>query len=281
MINLIIGYVKSIYKKFGLKQNHALIIKTYQNLNLFMKNTLSVLILFVVLGILPSFSPPKKMKFLVFSKTAGWRHDSIEAGIASFKKLAEDKKFEVDFSEDSNVITSENLKQYHAVVFLNTTGDIFNEEQQEVFKKYIQSGNGFVGIHAATDTEYNWPWFGEMVGAYFLDHPNNPNVKPGKFIVIHKNHWATRHMPDEFMHTDEFYNFKNLSTKVNHVLKIDETSYSGGKNPEFHPMSWYHNYDGGRAFYTALGHTKECYTDPLFLEHVWAGLQYAAGKIKQ
>ncbi len=220
------------------------------------------------------------LKVLVFSKTTGFRHSSIEPGIAALKKMAAEKDFQADFSEDSGVFTATNLKQYRVVIFLNTTGDVFNEDQKKAFEGYIRSGGGFVGIHAASDTEFNWPWFGRLVGAYFLDHPNNPNVKPGKFVVLMKNHWATKHMPDEFTHTDEFYNFRALPTGVTSVLKVDETSYTGGKHPDFHPMSWYHEYDGGRSFYTALGHTHESYSDPLFLQHVWAGIRYAAGLLK-
>lgn len=219
-------------------------------------------------------------KVLVFSKTAGFRHSSIEPGIAALKKMATEKGFEADFTEDSGKFTSANLRQYRIVIFLNTTGEVLNEEQQKAFEGFIRSGGGFAGIHAASDTEFEWPWFGRLVGAYFLDHPNNPNVKPGKFIVMIKNHWATRHMPGEFTYTDEFYNFRELPAHVTHVLKVDETSYTGGRHPDFHPMSWYHEYDGGRAFYTALGHTHESYTDPLFLEHVWAGINYAAGNLR-
>jgi type 1 glutamine amidotransferase len=224
-------------------------------------------------------TPGFAFKVLVFSKTAGFRHASIEPGIQALKKMAEKHQFEADFTEDASTFTEENLKKYQVVLFLNTTGDVFDDKQQNAFKNYIQKGGGFVGIHAATDTEYGWPWFGGLVGAYFLNHPNNPNVKPGKFEVLKENHWSTKHMPKTFMHTDEFYNFKDISSHIIPVLAIDEKSYTGGKHPDFHPMSWYHEYDGGKAFYTALGHTNECYTDELFLQHVWAGIQYAAGKI--
>lgn len=236
-------------------------------------------LLFLVFMILAT--PGFAFKVLVFSKTAGFRHASIEPGIAALKLMAQNQKFEADFTEDAQVFTEKNLAEYRVVIFLNTTGDIFDEAQQKAFQKFIQKGGGFVGIHAATDTEYGWPWFGGLVGAYFLDHPNNPNVKPGKFEVLKENHWSTKHMPASFMHTDEFYNFKDISTKITPVLAVDEKSYTGGKHPDFHPMSWYQEYDGGKAFYTALGHTNECYTNPLFLQHVWAGIQYAAGKIIQ
>lgn len=167
---------------------------------------------------------------------------------------------------------------YNAVVFLNTTGDVLTNEQQTAFERYIQAGGGYVGIHAATDTEYDWAWYGRLAGAYFLDHPSTPsNVQNGKFIVTEKNHWATQGMPDEFERKDEFYSFKDISPKINVVLKIDEKSYIGGKNPDFHPISWYQGFDGGRSFYTAMGHTDETFSEPLFLNHLLAGIKYAVG----
>lgn len=215
---------------------------------------------------------------LVFSKTKGYRHQSIGAGQKALQKMAQEKNFTVSFSEDAEQFTDANLKKFHAVVFLNTTGDILNEQQQNAFERYIQAGGGYVGIHSATDTEYDWPWYGKLAGAYFLDHPSTPsNVQKGRFIVQLKNHWATQGMPDEFERSDEFYSFRNISPKINTILTIDEKSYIGGKNPDFHPMSWYQDYDGGRAFYTAMGHTDETYSEPLFLRHLWAGIHYASG----
>ncbi len=241
-----------------------------------MKKTLSLLILAILTLI--SCSESRKIKLLVFSKTTGFRHDSIEPGIEALQKMAEEKGFTADFTEDASAFTEKNLAQYSTVVFLNTTGDILDARQQEAFERYIQAGGGYVGIHSATDTEYDWPWYGELAGAWFLDHPNDPsNVQKGKFTVVDKDHWATEGMPEHFEHTDEFYNFKNLSKHIHPLLTIDETSYIGGKNPDFHPMSWYHEFDGGRAFYTALGHTKESFQDPLFLNHLWGGIQYASG----
>lgn len=234
--------------------------------------------IFLAALIFQSCSRGQKMKLLVFSKTAGFRHESIKAGIDALKKLSAEKGFEVDFTENSEVFTEKNLKQYHAVVFLNTTGDILNNTEQEAFERFIQAGGGYVGVHSATDTEYDWPWYGELAGAYFLDHPSTPsNVQKGKFTVLDKEHISTKGMPEHFEHTDEFYNFKNISKHIKPLLKIDEKSYVGGKNPEFHPMSWYQEFDGGRSFYTAMGHTDECFKDPLFLNHLWGGIVYAAG----
>ncbi|HAK79458.1 MAG TPA: cytochrome C [Runella sp.] len=219
-----------------------------------------------------------KLNVLVFSKTAAFRHESIGAGKKALGKMAQEKGFGVSFTEDATQFTELNLKKFNAVVFLNTTGDVLNNEQQTAFERYIQAGGGYVGIHAATDTEYDWPWYNQLAGAWFLDHPSTPsNVQKGKFIVTLKNHWATKGMPDEFERTDEFYAFKDISPKINVVLKIDEKSYIGGKNGDNHPMSWYQEFEGGRSFYTAMGHTDETYAEPLFLNHVWAGIQYAAG----
>lgn len=218
------------------------------------------------------------IKILVFSKTAGFRHESIGAGKTAIAKLLKEKGATVSFTEDAYAFKESNLKKYNAVVFLNTTGDILNNEQQNAFERYIQAGGGYVGIHAATDTEYEWPWYGQLAGAWFLDHPMTPsNVQNGKFIVTEKNSFATLGMPAEFERKDEFYSFRNISPKINVVLKIDEKSYVGGKNPDFHPMSWYQEFDGGRSFYTAMGHTDETFSEPLFLNHLWAGIKYATG----
>jgi cytochrome c len=215
---------------------------------------------------------------LVFSKTAAFRHASITAGNAALLKLSKEKGFGISFTEDAAQFNEKNLKKFNAVIFLNTTGDILNNEQQTAFERYIQAGGGYVGIHAATDTEYDWPWYGKLAGAYFLDHPITPsNVQKGKFIVTEKNHWATKGMPDEFERSDEFYSFKDISPNIKVVVKIDEKSYIGGKNPDFHPISWYQEFDGGRSFYTAMGHTDETFSEPLFLNHLLAGIRYAAG----
>lgn len=236
-----------------------------------------LLIAFLMTFIFTSVFAQSKLNVLVFSKTAAFRHQSIGAGKIALEKMAKEKGFGITLTEDASLFTEQNLKKYHVVIFLSTTGDILNNEQQTYFERFIQAGGGYVGIHAATDTEYDWDWYGKLAGAYFLDHPNDPNVKKGNIIVKMKNHWATMGMPDTFEKVDEFYNFKNISSKINVVLTIDEKSYTGGKNGDNHPMSWYQEYDGGRSFYTAMGHTDETFSEPIFLNHLWAGIKYAAG----
>jgi cytochrome c len=246
-----------------------------------MKTILTRLLYFAIVPVLLvtlfSFddAAQQRPKILVFSKTEGFRHESIAAGKTALQKMADEKGFDVDFTEDANLFVTNNLKKYNAVVWLNTTGDVLTAEQQSEFERYIQAGGGYVGIHSATDCEYEWPWYGRLAGAYFLDHPGPDNVQKGKFFVTQKGNPLVAGMPDEFERRDEFYSFKQIDPSINVVLKIDEKSYRGGKNGDNHPMSWYHEFDGGRAFYTAMGHTNETFSEALFLNHLWAGLFYA------
>lgn len=216
-----------------------------------------------------------KNKVLVFSKTAGYHHKSIDAGIKAIQQLGAQYNFDVDTTTDSTVFVLNNLKKYAAVLFLNTTGNVLNDEQQNAFRQYIQQGGGFVGVHAASDTEYEWPWYGNLVGAYFVKHPK---IQEAVLVINDSTNIATKHLPRPWKRTDEWYNFKFVATDLQVLISIDETSYSGGTNGAKHPMSWYHTVDRGRSFYTALGHTDESYADPLFLQHLWGGIQYAMGK---
>ncbi len=222
-------------------------------------------------------STPKQDRVLVFSKTEGFRHASIETGVESLRKLGEEHGFAVDATEDAAAFTENNLKNYRAVIFLNTTGDVLNPAQQDEFERYIQAGGGYVGIHAATDTEYDWPWYGKLAGAYFESHPNDPNVRSGVFRVLRKDHPSTEGLPDRWEREDEFYNFHSINPDIEVLIDIDETTYEGGTNGENHPMSWYHEFDGGRAWYTAMGHTDETFSEPLFLQHLLGGIRYAMG----
>lgn len=217
-------------------------------------------------------------RVLVFSKTAGYRHAEIPTGIATFKAIGEKQGYEVDATEDASAFNEENLSGYHAVVFLNTTLDVLNKAQQNDFERFIQAGGGFVGIHAAADTEYDWPWYNKLVGAYFESHPNDSNIRTADFHAENKSHGSMDSIPEKFSWTDEFYSFKSIQWDlINVLLKIDESTYEGGTNGDNHPMSWFHDYDGGRAFYTAMGHTKESYAEPIFIAHVTGGLEYAIG----
>ena len=224
---------------------------------------------------------PDDPKILIFSKTAGFQHQSIPAGIQAIQQLGIENGFEVDTTTNANMFTEDSLKQYSAVIFLSTTGDVLNHYQEADFERYIQSGGGYVGIHAAADTEYHWGWYGKMVGGYFSDHPGindpHPNVQEGILVVEDITHSSTKFLPEQWTRTDEWYSYKNFNEDVNVLLSLDEESYQGGADMGHHPIAWYHDYDGGRVFYTGLGHTSESFTEDLYLQHLLAGIQYAIG----
>lgn len=224
-----------------------------------------------------SFIEKPKPKVLIFSKTAGYHHASIPAGIEAIKKIGGENNFDIDTTTDSTLFTDKNLKQYEAIIFLSTTGNLFDTLQKDAFRRYIKNGGGFVGIHAATDAEYNWPWYGKMVGAYFESHPAQQQAK---LNVVDATHLSTKELPKEWTRFDEWYNFKNLNPDVHVLITIDEGSYQGGKNGAHHPMAWWQNFEGGRIFYTELGHTDASYTEPLFLKHLTGGILYAIKKEK-
>lgn len=215
-------------------------------------------------------------RVLVFSKTKGYRHESITAGKAALQKLGAEKGFAVDTTEVAEDFTEENLKKYRAIVFLSTTMDVLDELQQNTFKRFIQGGGGFVGIHAAADTEYDWWWYGKLVGAYFKSHPK---IQEAKFKKV-KPFGNDVNLPDEWIRTDELYNYKKISDEIIPLFILDESSYQGGENGDNHPIAWYHDFDGGRSFYTGMGHTLESYSDSLFIDHVYQGIVYAIGEGK-
>jgi glucose/arabinose dehydrogenase/cytochrome c551/c552 len=220
--------------------------------------------------------PPR---VLIFTKTTGFRHASIPKGIAAIQKLGQENGFVVDSTEDAGMFNDDSLKKYSAVIFLNTTGDVLDYRQEAAFERYIQAGGGFVGVHAATDTEYDWGWYGRLVGGYFNGHPR---PQEARFIIKDKNHPSTKFFTDTvWKRTDELYNFKKLNPDVHVLVTIDESSYEGGTNGAFHPMAWYHDYDGGRAFYTELGHTDESFTEENYLKHLLGGIKYAIGDNKE
>jgi cytochrome c len=233
--------------------------------------------LLLVSALVPVAAQSQQPRVLVFSKTAGFRHSSIPNGIAAIRKLGAENGFAVDTTEDASVFTENRLKRYATVIFLSTTGDVLDAEQQRAFERYIQAGGGWVGIHSATDTEYDWPWYNHLAGAYFNGHPNNPNVRKGTFRVVDKSNACTQGLPDRWEREDEFYNFKSIDSTIHVLVDIDETSYQGGTNGAHHPMSWYHDFNGGRAWYTNMGHTEATYTEPLFLRHLLCGIKYAIG----
>jgi type 1 glutamine amidotransferase len=226
---------------------------------------------------------------LVFSKTAAFRHASIPAGVAAIQQLGAQHDFTVDATEDAAVFTDVNLARYDVVVWLSTTGDVLNDEQQAAFERYIRGGGGYVGIHAASDTEYDWAWYGGLVGAYFRDHPGsvNPQFQVATVKVLGEGTAATRDLPNRWVREEEWYNFRtNPRDTVRVLAEVDEDTYDPrgysvpGGSPGMgahHPISWCQPYDGGRAFYTAMGHKAEYFSEPLLLAHILGGIRMAAG----
>ena len=246
-----------------------------------MKKFVPLIILALVVLVYAACSNKRsgRPRVLVFSKTAGFRHSAIPNGKAAIMKLGEENGFDVDTTEDASYFNEDSLKNYSAVVFLNTTENVLDYRQEAAFERYIQAGGGFVGVHSATDTEYDWGWYGRLVGAYFNGHPK---PQKARFIIKDKDFAATKFFTDTvWERTDELYNFKKINPDVHVLITIDESSYEGGTNGAFHPMSWYHDYDGGRAFYTELGHTEDSYTEPNYLKHLLGGIEYAIGDNKE
>jgi len=220
-------------------------------------------------------SSSDETRVLVFSKTAGFRHDSIPDGVAAIRELGATGGFAVDATEDASAFTPANLARYDAVVFLSTTGDVLDDTQQGAFERYIKRGGGYVGIHAAADTEYDWAFYGGLVGAYFQSHPA---IQPATVDVEDRAHPATSGLPRAWNRTDEWYNYRSNPRDRAHVLaSLDESSYTGGTMNGDHPIAWCQTYQGGRAFYTGGGHTKESYAEPAFRQHLLGGIRYAIG----
>ena len=215
------------------------------------------------------------LNLLVITKTNGFRHASIPHSISRMSEWSVKENWQIRFTEDSLDIADQQLDDVDVVVFLNTSGDILGTEQEAALTRYINKGGGFVGVHVASNTEIEWPWFHQLIGAQFKDHPK---VQPAKMFVNHSfQHPAVTHLSDTFQVVDEWYNFKeSVLPHVNVLLTLDESSYQGEKMGEEHPIAWYHYYEGGRAFYTGLGHTEEIYDHPDFRKHLvnainWAG----------
>ncbi|MGW5336149.1 ThuA domain-containing protein [Streptomyces bauhiniae] len=219
--------------------------------------------------------PTETGRVLVFSKTAGFRHDSIPDGVAAVRQLGATDGLTVDATEDATAFTTRNLRRYDAVVFLSTTGDVLDPAQQRAFEGYIRQGGGYVGVHAAADTEYDWPFYGGLAGAWFDSHPA---IQPATVVVEDHAHPSTAALPARWERTDEWYNYRSNPRESAHVLaSLDESSYSGGTMNGDHPLAWCQSYEGGRAFYTGGGHTRESYAEPAFRAHLLGGLRWATG----
>ena len=241
--------------------------------------------LFSLFGLLlcTSLLNGQQFKALLVTKTAGWHHDALSAAVPAMRALANRHHFQLDRHQDGEKLNSEQLAQYDVIILLSTTGDIFDLDEQTAFEQFIRAGNGFVGIHAASDTEYDWEWYNQLVGRMFRIHPA---TQTAMIDVVDPTFPGLEQWPKRMMWTDEWYEFTEEKTAdLNYLLTVDESTFdpvadwgrvAGDGMGDFHPIAWYHEFDGGRSFYTALGHMPEVYTEKAFLDHVFGGIYWAA-----
>jgi type 1 glutamine amidotransferase len=215
-------------------------------------------------------------RVLVFTRTAGFRHASIDDGVAAIRGLGRRYGFAVDDTADPARI-GQGLAGYRAVVFLSTTGDLLDPGQQAALERYLKGGGGWVGVHGAADAEYDWPWYGGLVGAWFRRHPavQRATVRPAPGAAD-----LAGRLPASWERSDEWYDFRtDPSGRVRVLATVDESTYAGGGMGADHPIAWCQEYDGGRAWYSAMGHSGESFREPRFLDHLLAGIRYAAGQV--
>jgi cytochrome c len=220
---------------------------------------------------------------LVFTKTAvhtggavAYRHEAIPSGIRAIEEMGKERGWQVSFTEDARSFNDESLARFDVAVFLMTTGDVLDPDQEAAFERFIKNGKGYVGIHSASDTEYEWPFYESLVGAYFRSHPE---IQQATYSVEDREHPATRHLPSSWVRTDEQYSFRtNPRDKVQVLISLDEKSYEAGEHGMGdHPVVWCQELEGGgRSFYTSLGHTKESYSDPLYRELIASAIAWSA-----
>jgi uncharacterized protein len=225
----------------------------------------------------------KQFKALLVTTTRGWHHESLHNGVLAIKELGVKNYFDVVLFEDPKGFTDKFLEQFKVVILLNTTADIFDSAQQKVMERFIQAGKGFVGIHSASDTEYDWDWYNKLVGRMFYIHPV---IQTARLNIIDEKFPGLQGFANNKLWTDEWYEFgPEKISGLNYILAVDESTYEpkvqwgekkGTGMGKLHPVAWYHNYDGGRSFYTALGHLPSIYNDPAFLNHLYAGIFWAA-----
>jgi hypothetical protein len=248
-----------------------------------MKRLLLPLVALLLMGATAVIAQPQ-FKALLFTETDGWHHQSISAGVEALRTVAQRHQFQLDWQGNSGVFNNEErLMGYDVIIFLSTTRDVLNENEQANMEKFIQAGKGYVGIHAASDTEYGWEWYTQLVGRMFEIHPVNQTTR---VTVLDANFPGMERMPESYLWTDELYEFGEEKVDgLNYLMTIDESYYEvqppwGDRKTEgmgeFHPVAWYHEFDGGRSFYTAFGHMAETFTDNMFLEHIYGGIYWAA-----
>lgn len=235
------------------------------------RSTVNKLIL--ILSLLTFNYHNAQQKILIYTKATGYKHSSIPSGIRAVYEIAKQNDIQVDTTANNMDFNSENLKHYKAVVFLSTNPGTFNDKQKQSFINFIRNGGGFLGVHSASAGIRDWPWYTKMVGAIFKNHP------PPTIGRINKTNSASEHkllheFPDSMLWHDEWYNFEKIQKDIHIVLTVDPLSYKGGESITKHPIAWYHSYDGGKAFYIALGHFSYHYSDVFLRNLIESALKY-------
>ncbi|WP_033921625.1 ThuA domain-containing protein [Sphingomonas sp. 37zxx] len=238
---------------------------------------LVLLVLSILLLPTDAFAAPARV--LVFSHTTGYRHASIEAGIAAFKRLGAQRDFTVIASEDPAIFSTQRLKDVDAIVFLSSTtnpADASSEwlvgDRRAALQAFVRGGGGIVGVHGAADSHLFWPWYGQMIGGWFERHPEGTPV--GAVTVTDASHPANHNLAKAARRADEWYYFKDFDPRVDLLATVDSVSI-GEKDINPNPVAWAHEFEGGRVFYTAMGHSDESYSEPWYLQHLAAGIDWA------
>ncbi|MFN7130930.1 MAG: ThuA domain-containing protein [Myxococcales bacterium] len=209
---------------------------------------------------------------LVFTRTAGFRHDSIPAATAAVRGIAAELGWNFATTEDPVALEAA-LPSTDVLLFLMTSGDVLGPSQEAAVERWVRAGGGFVGVHSAADTEYGWPFYEELVGAWFKSHPH---IQTATVRVVDAAHPATAHLPASWVAADEWYDFRtDPSPRVHVLLDVDERTYTGGTMGAAHPVAWTRTIDGGRAFYTALGHAISRWSEPELVAHLRGGIAWA------
>lgn len=218
-----------------------------------------------------------KVRVLIYTKNGkGYVHDNIPSAVASIQQMAKENGFRADVSDDPGSFTEENLKNYNTVIFTSTNNDVFDTDAQKVaFMRYTQAGGGFVGIHSVTGTERKWDWFIRLVGGTFVRHAK---MQPFKQLIVDKTNPSTNFLPENWENNDECYYIKTINPDIHVLMVHDLTTVDDKDKPVLYgdvfPSVWCHEFDGGRQWYTALGHRKEMYQDELFRKHILGGIQW-------
>jgi type 1 glutamine amidotransferase len=223
----------------------------------------------------------ERPRVLVFTHSTGYRHASIEPGIAAFQAIGAREGYVVSASEDPDIFSAESLADIDAIVLICTTSSRRNPESEwfqgargEALQAFVHRGGAIVGVHAAADSHYNWPWYRRMIGAAFTHHP--PGEPPADITIVDGDDPSTRALPAHFTRADEWYYYTDVDANLHMLATYDPLSI-GQEGPGPNPISWNHEFEGGRVFYTGMGHTPESYQDELFLAHISGGLKWALG----